>query len=123
MFTAISKEDITSKIRGLRNAIVIEITKDGATKQQPNRRTAMAYILRKGWRGREYKDFQWTETFDSHVPGTYIVSRKGEPSKKNKGFYAWYKPKRDTYSQMAKELMARSAKEETDFDIEFKDLM
>ena len=133
MFTAISKEDIVSKIRGLRNTIIVEITKDGCTKTHPDRRTATAYILRKGWRGREYKDFQWTETFNSHVPGNYNsknpipISRPSSKQKKDHtvswGFYSWYKPVRDRYSQMAKELMAKSAKEESDFDIEFKDMM
>jgi len=122
MYTAISKEDITSKIRGLRNTIIVEITKDGCSRTHPDRRTASAYIIRKGWHGREYKDYQWVETFNSHVPGTYTVSRKGQVLKKV-GFYGWYKPVRDRYSQMAKELMAKSAKEESDFDIKFKGMM
>ena len=52
----------------------------------------------------------------------YVVSRKGEVLKSN-GFYGWYKPVRDRYSQMAKELMSKSAKAETDFDIEIEGMM
>lgn len=60
--------------------------------------------------------------FDSHVPGTYVINRKGQVLKKV-GFYGWYKPVRDRYSQMAKELMSKTAKEESDFDIQFKGMM
>jgi len=100
IFTAISKEDISSKIRGLRNAIVVDITKDGAGKSHPNRRTANAYIERKTWKGHGYKDHQWQDTFDSHVP--------------NK-FYSWYNPIRNKYSEMAKHRMKRKLSEHKDF--------
>lgn len=103
IFTSISVEDVSSKIRGIRDAITIDITKDGIKPNSPypsdkNVRTARAYIKRKTWKGREWKDYQWEERFDSHVPGS--VDR---PS----SFYGWYKPKRDHYSKQAKAI-ARS---------------
>lgn len=117
IFTAISKEDISSKIRGLRNAIVVEITKDGKDKTHPNRRTASAYIERKTWKGKIWKDYQWEEYFDSWVPGIYILDNTGSIVKK-KGFYGWYKPLRDEYSDMAKERMLRKLKEHPDLSID-----
>lgn len=112
IFTAISKEDISSKIRGLRNAIIIDITKGGKNKVQPNNRTATAYIERKTWKGRIYKDYQWEEIFNNHVPGNYnpkmplIVRNPSKSQRKDInvswGFYGWYKPRRDYYSEMAK---------------------
>jgi len=100
IFSAISKEDISSKIRGLRNAIIIDITKDGWSKKQPNIRTARAYIERKTWKNRPWKDYQWEERFDSHVPDN---------------FYKWYKPLRDKYSDLAKARMRKKADEHPDF--------
>lgn len=99
IFTAISAEDISSKIRGLRNAILVDITKDGKDGKHVTRRTANAYILRKTWKGKQWKDYQWSEMFDSHVPD---------------GFYDWYKPIRDHYSKMAKALMKKKAQEHPD---------
>lgn len=114
IFTAISRIDISSKIRGLRNAIIVEITKDGKSRKQPDIRTATAYIERKTWKGKPWKDYQWKERFDSHVPGEYKVSRKGEIIDQN-GFYGWYKPLRDKYSEMAKIRMKRKLDEHPDF--------
>ena len=89
IFSAISMNDIISKIRGIDNAIVVDITKDGCDRYHPDRRTARAYIRRKTWKNRPWKDYQWEERFDSHVPNS---------------FYRWYKPKRDYYANQAKEL-------------------
>lgn len=88
IFTSISMNDVSSKIRGITDAIVIDITKDGCNERQPNRRTARAYIKRRTWKGREWKDYQWEERFNNHVPN---------------GFYRWYKPKRDHYARAARE--------------------
>jgi len=106
MFTAIGKEDISSKIRGLRNAIIIDITKEGVDETHPNRRTASAYIERKTTKGRIWKDYQWEEYFDSWVPGEYEKNRKGMILKQD-GFYGWYKPLRDKYGDMAKARMRK----------------
>jgi len=96
IFSAISVEDVSSKIRGIRDAIIVDITKDGCSYRQPNIRTARAYIKRKTWKGREWKDYQWEERFDSHVPDS---------------FYRWYKPKRDYYARQAKELARQKWKD------------
>lgn len=88
IFSTISIEDITSKVRGIRNAIVIDITKEGNSYKQPFIRTARAYIKRKTWKGREWKDYQWEERFNCHVPDS---------------FYRWYKPLRDRYALQAKD--------------------
>jgi len=106
IFTCISREDVSSKIRGLRNAIVVEITKNGTDTGHPNRRTASAYVLRKGWKGREYKDYQWEEFYDSHVPGEYITDERGRVVKSS-GFYGWYKPLRSEYTKIAKEILKK----------------
>lgn len=87
IFSTISVDDIARKIRGLRNAIIVDITKDGSSRQQPHIRTANAYILRKGYKGRFWKDDQWKDRFNNHVPDQ---------------FYLRYKPKRDLYTDMAK---------------------
>ena len=96
IFSTISIEDVSSKIRGIPNAIIIDITKDGRDKAHPNRRTARAYIKRKTWKGREWKDYQWEERFNSHVPDH---------------FYSWYKPKRDEYAKQAKEMAYKKWKD------------
>ena len=113
MFTAISKEDISSKIRGLRNAIVIEITKLGKNYKEPNKRTASAYIPRKTWKGRPWKDKQWEETFNSHVPGS-----ADDPD----SFYGWYKPLRDEYATIAKALMKKDIDEDADLNIDVNNI-
>jgi len=101
IFSSINIADVSTKIRGIRDAIVVDITKDGcepnsAEPFRRNKRTARAYILRKTWKGREWKDYQWEERFDSHVP--------------NK-FYSWYKPKRDYYAKQAKALARQKWKD------------
>ncbi len=101
IFTAISRTDISSKIRGLRNAIIIEITKDANDKQHRHRRLATAYIERKTWKGRPWKDYQWKEHFNSHVPDK---------------FYEWYKPLRDEYADMAKERMQKKLDQHPEFN-------
>lgn len=127
IFSCISKEDVSSKIRGLRNAIIIEITKEGGDPKSPydsikNRRTANAYIERKNWKGKPWKDHQWSEPFDSHVPGEYVTDRKGKVLKKS-GFYGWYKPIRDVYSSIAEDLMEKSMDKDEDFEIDEKKLV
>lgn len=124
IFTAISKEDISSKIRSLRNVIIIDITKDGSGPTRPNRRTATAYIERKTWKGRPWHDEQWKEMFDSHVPGNYskdnpeFVYNPTYEQKKNAnvtwGFYGWYKPIRDKYAEMGKARMKKRADDHPD---------
>jgi len=104
IFSSISVSDVSSKIRGIRDAIIVDITKDGSDTRSPypsikNRRTARAYILRKTWKGREWKDYQWEERFNSHVPDS---------------FYRWYKPKRDQYAKQAKELARQKWKDRKD---------
>ena len=108
MFSAISKEDISSKIRGLRNAIIIEINKHGKNESHPNTRTANAYIERKGWKGRTWKDEQWKDTFDCHVPGDADNPRT---------FYGWYKPLRDSYTTIAKSKMKKDIESDADLNI------
>ena len=88
IFSTISVGDVSSKIRGIRDAIIIDITKDGAGSAQPHRRTARAYIERKTWKNRSWKDYQWEEHFDNHVPNS---------------FYSWYKPKREEYARLEKQ--------------------
>jgi len=88
LFSTISVADVSSKIRGIRDAIMIDITKDGSSHRQPHIRTARAYIERKHWKGRTWKDYQWQERFNSHVPDR---------------FYKWYKPKRDHYARLEKQ--------------------
>lgn len=89
LFSAISVEDITSKIRGLRNAIIVDIIKN-SDKQHPYRRIAEAYILRRTFKGKPWKDYQWRDTFNCHVPDD---------------FYAWYHPLRDHYAEIFKRRM------------------
>jgi hypothetical protein len=100
IFTAISMEDISSKIRGLRNAIIIDITKEGTSHTHPNHRTATAYILRKTWKGKPWKDYLWKDVYNSHVP--------------NKFYNEWYKPLRNKYSELAKERMQKKLQEHKD---------
>lgn len=88
LFSTISVSDVSSKIRGIRDSIIIDITKEGRDKTHINRRKARAYIERKTWKNRPWKDYQWEEYFDSHVPD---------------GFYKWYKPKRDHYARLEKQ--------------------
>ena len=105
IFTSISRSDVSSKIRGIPDAIIIDITKEGSDSKSPypsikNRRTARAYILRKTWKGREWKDYQWEEMFDSHVP--------------NKFYNKWYRPKRNKYATQAKELARQKWRDRKD---------
>jgi hypothetical protein len=112
IFSTIDVNDVSSKIRGIKNAIIVDITKEGKNVKQPNRRTARAYIIRKTWRGREWKEYVWEDMFDSHVPGNYnplkperIVNPNIIQKNDNNitwGFYGWYKPKRDYYAKVAK---------------------
>lgn len=89
IFTTIDVNDISSKVRGIRNAIIVDITKDGSSYKEPFVRTARAYILRKTWKGRQWKDYQWEERFNCHVPDK---------------FYRWYKPQRDSYAKQMKHI-------------------
>lgn len=90
IFTCVDRTDIVNKIRSLRHAIVIDISKDGCSEQQPHVRTATAIT---DWRtrgGKEGFTYQWQERYNCHVPD---------------GFYNWYLPIRTEYSVMAKKLM------------------
>jgi len=94
IFSTISVTDVSSKVRGIRDAIMIDITKDGCDRKSPypskrNRRTARAYIERKTWKGRTWKDYQWEEYFNSHVPDNFYNN--------------FYKPKRQYYAKLEKE--------------------
>ena len=88
IFSTISVGDVSSKIRGIRDAIIIDITKDGRDSAHPNRRTARAYIERKTWKGRPWKDYQWEERFNCHVPDC---------------FYNYYRPIRAHYARLEKQ--------------------
>ena len=101
IFTAISAGDITSKIRGLKDAVIIEITKN-ADAYHPYRRVAEAYILKKSFKGRFWKDPQWKDTFDCHVPPE---------------FYSWYHPLRSRYATIAKQLMRRKIEQDKDLNL------
>jgi len=108
IFSTISITDVSSKIRGIPDAIIIDITKDGCDSKSSeparrNRRMARAYILRKTWKGREWKDYQWEEYFDSHVPGN-----KNNPAT----FYGWYEPKRKQYAKLQKDLARQRLREQ-----------
>jgi len=99
IFTSISVDDVSSKIRGINNSIIIDITKEGSSHRQPYVRTARAYIRRKTWKGRPWKDYQWEERFNCHVPDN---------------FFRWYKPKRDYYAKQAKLLARQKWKDRKD---------
>jgi hypothetical protein len=106
IFSAISKEDIVNKIRNFKSCVVIEITKLGShpgtgKPSDINRRTATAYHYWHDRHGKEGTENDWEETFNSHVPGSYVKDRKGKIIEKE-GFYGWYKPLRDKYTRMAK---------------------
>jgi len=99
IFSAISFDDITSKIRGLRNAIIIDITKN-SDKTHPYRRIAEAYIIRKTFKGKSWKDYQWRDTFNCHVPND---------------FYKWYHPYRDRYAEIFKDRMKEKLEKDDSF--------
>ena len=90
IFTAIDRDDVFSKLRNLRNAIIIEIIKD-SSKREPWRRKAIAYKFWKS-RGGSKKGTNtiWEERFNCHVPDS---------------FYHWYQPLRAKYSYLAKQQM------------------
>lgn len=101
IFSAISAEDIVSKIRGLRNAIIIDIIKQGNNESHPYQRTAEAYILRRTYRGRTWKDYQWRDRFNCHVPDDC---------------FGWYHPLRDKYASIAKKRMRDKLSQREDLD-------
>lgn len=99
VFSAISASDITTKIRGLRNAIIIDIVKHGNNESHPYARIAEAYILRKSFKGKLWKDYQWKDTFSCHVPND---------------FYDWYHPLRDHYAEIFKQRMRKKLEKNKD---------
>jgi hypothetical protein len=103
LFTSINIDDIASKIRGLRNAIWVDITKDGMSYKDRYRRTAVAYIMRRSFKGRPWKDVQWEDSFSCHVPDE---------------FYKFYKPKREHYTDIAKKTAARRWEEKKLRDVD-----
>ena len=99
IFSTISVGDVSSKIRGIRDAIIIDITKDGCDQKSSynslkNRRTARAYIERKTWKNRSWKDYQWEEHFDSHVPDKFYYGYSS---------YDGYKKIRSKYARLEKQ--------------------
>lgn len=105
IFSTISVDDITSKIRGLRNAIIIDITKEGSSVKEPFRRSARAYIIRKTFKGHTWRDYQWEDTFNCHVPDE---------------FFKKYKPLRDHYAQQSRDRARQKLKEREFRDLEAK---
>jgi len=105
MFSAISAEDVMGKIRGLRDAIIIEITKNSDTKH-PDRRIAEAYVLRKSFKNKIWKETLFRDTFSRHMP---------DP------FFAWYHPIRSKYAGIAKQLMRKKLDEDEDINIDTKE--
>lgn len=90
VFTAIDRDDIFSKLRNLRNAIVVEIVKN-SDKQHPHRRKAIAYRFWKSRSGsRKGTNNLWEENFNCYVP---------------EKFYSWYQPLREKYAYLAKQQM------------------
>lgn len=126
IFSCIDKNDIISKIRNFKSTIIINITKDKAESNSPeparrNRRKATAWHY---WDDRLNKvgtENDWEEYFDSYVPGNYCADnpkRIAIPTNEQKknpnitwGFYGWYKPKRDKYSRLAKQLANKKLEE------------
>jgi len=100
IFSAISAEDIVSKIRGLRHAIIIDIIKD-SDKLHPYKRVAEAYIMRDSYKGRTWKDYQWKDHFNCHVPDDC---------------FGWYHPLRDKYAAIAKKRMRDKLSQREDLD-------
>ena len=91
IFSCIDRDDIVNKVRSLRHAIVIDISKQGSSRIQPNIRTATAIT---NWKSRDAKktgfNYVWEERYNCMMP---------DP------FYNWYQPLRNKYSIMAKELI------------------
>jgi hypothetical protein len=95
MFSCIDRSDIVNKIRNFKSAIIIDITKDANDKLHPNRRKATAWHY---WRDRLDKvgtENDWEEHFNCHVPDS---------------FYAWYEPRRTSYTKMAEKVMYEKLK-------------
>jgi len=105
IFSCIDREDIVNKIRSLRHAITIDITKQGCGKATPNRRQATAVTYWKNRTGKIGFNYEWEEYFDSWVPGT-----ADDPNT----FYGWYNPLRLEYSTMAKKLMKEKLERKSD---------
>lgn len=115
IFTAIDKDDIFNKLRMLRGAVIVEITKN-SDKMHPNRRKVVAYRYWKSRTGsRKGTKNLWEENFNCMVPGNYSVQypeyvpRPSERQKYNPnvtwGFYGWYYPLRRQYAKLAKQQM------------------
>lgn len=98
IFSAINAEDVTGKIRGMRDAIIIEVTKN-SSERQPERRKAEAYVLRKSMKGKVWRDYLWEDNFSRWMP---------DP------FFAWYHPLRSEYASIAKKLMRKKLESNKD---------
>ena len=119
IFSCIDKEDLAKAIREYRNAVIVTITKnsDNSDAFHKNRRVATARVFYKNARGQQRYDTLWEEEFDARVPGNYCIDSPEivkYPSKAQMrdpnitwGFYGWYKPLRDTYTELAKRMMER----------------
>lgn len=106
IYSCIDKDDIISKLRRFKSAVIIDITKEQNDPNSPyasqrNRRKATAWHYWKGRLTEQGTENDWEEHFDSHVPGTYTPRHDGKPAVKE-GFYGWYKPMRDRYARIAK---------------------
>ena len=97
ILSALDKDDVANKIRSTRHAIIIDITKRGD--KYDNRRIANAVIYYKDKWGKLRWDEQWNEVFNCHMP---------------ESFYGWYRPLRDSYSRMAKQLMKEALAKKKD---------
>lgn len=82
IFTCIDAEDILKKVRGVHNKVLIQVTKMGSSKKDPNFRTARIF---ESWKTpdktRGGEEEVYTETFQAHMPDPfykeYIEYRKG----------------------------------------------
>lgn len=99
MFSCISHHDIVKKIRVLKGAILINITKYGAGKDHKYRRTATAKQYWESLHGKSgYKNL-WEDTYSCKMPDKYFI---------------WYNERRERYTDMAHRLMLEKLKKKQD---------
>jgi len=103
LFTCIDKADIITKIRSHRATTVIDITKHMNSLNGPPshkyRRLATAYKYWESKLGKKGFEYQWEDPFVCYMPDK---------------FYAWYKPLRDSYANMALRGMRSELKKKKD---------
>lgn len=124
-FSCISKEDLAKAIREYRNAVIITITKH-SDKMHPDRRVATARQYYKNIKGQQRFNELWCEEFNCKVPGNYsidnpnIIKYPTKEQKKNPevtwGFYGWYRPLRDMYTELAKRIMETGIKKDEEMN-------